>query len=1082
MMNTDGNGSDPEDMDTKEDVGSDTTMATNGSNSPKQADDVAMEEDTARPEGTIRFTLPNFSKMDKTILSDPIYVRNLPWRIMLMPRYSSHGHERVKSLGFFLQCNPETETLSWSCQASARLTLVSQKEGVEDFSRKISHLFFAKENDWGFSHFVAWSDVLDPSKGYISKDSITVEVYVSADAPHGVAWDSKKHTGYVGLKNQGATCYMNSLLQTLYFTCALRKAVYQMPTENDDLGKSVAFALQRVFYELQHSDKAVGTKKLTKSFGWETLDSFMQHDVQELCRVLLDNMESKMKGTCVEGTIPRLLEGKLFSYIKCTKVDYVSTRLEPFYDIQLNVKGKKNIHDSFKEYCASELLDGDNKYDAGEHGLQEAKKGVMFKKFPPVLHLQLMRFQYDPVADANVKINDRYEFYDKIDLDRYLQELEDTPAVYTLHAVLVHSGDNHGGHYVVYINPKGDGRWCKFDDDVVSLATKQEAIDNNFGGYEDDVTVKHCTNAYMLVYIRDSHINEILEEVTNNEIPDTLVSRLQEERRLEVQRRKERTEAHLYITVEVVTEDQFCGHHGSDLFDFEKVKTKHFKVLKSLKMQEVLQVLADGIGYPVDQIRPWPLQQRSNGTTRPAVFDMESDIDKPIGQLVDASSWVIFLETVDPENGTAPLPSYDKKGDVLLFFKYYDPAQRVLALVGHLYVPLVTKFSELMPYLCEKAGLPQGTPLFMFEEVKINYAEQIRDTSLTIEHGVEELMDGDIICYQRSDNELLETSELPTVIEYFRDLHHRVEVLFCNKNQPDDPGFTVVLSQRMNYTQVAKAVATHLEVDPMKLQFFKGQIYRDAPGNALRCTFEGTLRDLLIYYKPRGPKKLFYQILSIPINQLENKRQFKCIWLNDSKEEQELVLWPNKEATVGDLLEEAKSHVDCTSTGKLRLLEIISAKVFNTINNDVPLEHLVSQGQRIFRIEEIPSDEIDLKTDEILIPVAHFNKEVYQTFGTPFLVRVSDGESISNLRDRVKAKVDIIDKEFDKIKLAIVHMGRVNYLPDELDKVISIKDFQPQITTNSQQIGKPWLGLDHVNKAPKRTRYNYLERPIKIHN
>jgi len=39
-----------------------------------------------------------------------------------------------------------------------------------------------------------------------------------ADVPHGVSWDSKKHTGYVGLKNQGATCYMNSLLQTLYFT------------------------------------------------------------------------------------------------------------------------------------------------------------------------------------------------------------------------------------------------------------------------------------------------------------------------------------------------------------------------------------------------------------------------------------------------------------------------------------------------------------------------------------------------------------------------------------------------------------------------------------------------------------------------------------------------------------------------------------------------------------------------------------------------------------------------------------------------------------------------------------------------
>lgn len=59
-----------------------------------------------------------------------------------------------------------------------------------------------------------------------------------------------------------------------------------MPTESDDSNKSVALALQRVFYELQFLDKPVGTKKLTKSFGWETLDSFMQHDVQEFLRVV----------------------------------------------------------------------------------------------------------------------------------------------------------------------------------------------------------------------------------------------------------------------------------------------------------------------------------------------------------------------------------------------------------------------------------------------------------------------------------------------------------------------------------------------------------------------------------------------------------------------------------------------------------------------------------------------------------------------------------------------------------------------------------------------------------------------------
>jgi len=81
---------------------------------------------------------------------------------------------------------------------------------------------------------------------------------------------------------------MNSLLQTLFFTTKLRSAVYQMPTDFDD--QSVPLALQRVFYEIQSQDKPVGTKKLTKSFGWESLDSFMQHDVQEFCRVLLGKL------------------------------------------------------------------------------------------------------------------------------------------------------------------------------------------------------------------------------------------------------------------------------------------------------------------------------------------------------------------------------------------------------------------------------------------------------------------------------------------------------------------------------------------------------------------------------------------------------------------------------------------------------------------------------------------------------------------------------------------------------------------------------------------------------------------------
>ena len=63
------------------------------------------------------------------------------------------------------------------------------------------------------------------------------------------------------------------------------------------------------------------------------------------------------------------------------------------------------VLDSFDDYVTVEELDGENKYDVGVYGLQSER--VKFLSFPPVLHLQLMRFQYDPQADANVKLNDR---------------------------------------------------------------------------------------------------------------------------------------------------------------------------------------------------------------------------------------------------------------------------------------------------------------------------------------------------------------------------------------------------------------------------------------------------------------------------------------------------------------------------------------------------------------------------------------------------------------------------------------------------------------------------------------------------
>ena len=88
----------------------------------------------------------------------------------------------------------------------------------------------------------------------------------------------------------------------------------------------------------------------------------------------------------------------------------------------------------------------------------------------------------------------------------------------------------HGGHYFALIKPDSNTRWLKFDDDRVTPVTDREVLEENYGGEALNGLVapmqrnqvralKRFTNAYMLVYVRETAINEVLDAWKEEDTP-----------------------------------------------------------------------------------------------------------------------------------------------------------------------------------------------------------------------------------------------------------------------------------------------------------------------------------------------------------------------------------------------------------------------------------------------------------------------------------------------------------------------------------------------------------------------------------
>ncbi|KAJ3353139.1 hypothetical protein HDU83_007119 [Entophlyctis luteolus] len=989
----------------------------------------------------------------------------------------------------------------WHICVQFALAIVNYKDETCYRSATAQHRFNPYEADWGFNHLVKLNQLfipLDPSKSDRSlveddKTVVIIHMRVLKDIT-GFLWhnylsyDSKKSTGMVGLRNQGATCYMNSLLQSLYFIPYFRKATFSIPTEHDLPAKSIPLALQRVFYLLQHSDSPVGTTELTKSFGWDAMDSFMQHDVQEFNRVLQENLETKMVGTTVEGVIGNLFVGKYKSYVRCLDVDFESSRVEDFYDIQLNVKGKINVTDSFQDYISTEMLDGDNKYFAENFGLQRAEKGVTFVTLPPVLFLQLKRFEYDVEHDCMVKINDRYEYSETLNLDSFLEQKPITPQSYWLYGVLVHTGNITGGHYCAFLRPQRSGNWFKFDDDRVTPCLPNEVFEDNFGGdnsklYPSNVVVpkhsKRYTNAYMLIYMRDRDTDSIFISLDDADVQEHLRKRMESEQIEAEKKRKDREEQHHFVNIKVVLEEHAAKHRGFDLCNFESRASPITEVLSFKERKE--NSLADfRVGFP----GVFPV---SNTFGRNYLESLCTYLPTALEEIREKFSKAqgnelrLFVEISEPNDKSSPTQG-DKS--ITVFLKYYDPTTSLVRYVGSIYIPNKTsKISDILPALWKRASLPAKTKLLVFEEVR---PDMIDELSLRQTFAKAEISDGDIILYQRDMTGLeaqIEDATIGTAKQYFDQMHNRNTIVFKPKPGTETKSrreLELVLHKKMLYDDVIAKLAEKIGGNPLRIQVFTGSgLMSNMP---VRRHDKMVLRDMLnvgYYNQLVSSSVLYYEELEVDVSELETKRFLTVSFVerNGSELGPYSLLVP-KNATAGDVIKKLKTHVGdlpVHQRADLRLYEVIKHKIQKFYSNSDTVRDVSEMS--IFYVEDVSPEDNKLRKGDAHVHVFSYNGNPTRAHGIPFKFALRKGELFSATRERLSARIDMSDTDAVKAKWFIVPSGFANPIP-----VLECKLLLTDILAEKNFGPYDYIGVDRPGKSDRTVRDVNAGKGIKMTN
>ncbi|XP_072704738.1 ubiquitin carboxyl-terminal hydrolase 42-like [Ciconia boyciana] len=284
-------------------------------------------------------------------------------------------------------------------------------------------------------------------------------------------WQQRQRAG-AGLYNLGNTCFLNSVLQCLTYTPPL--ANYLLSREHSQSCRQQGFCMMCIMEAhvnkvLRASVRVIQPSAVITVLTREHFQLGMQEDAHEFLRYTVDAMQraclSRSSDLDISSQattiVHQIFGGFLRSRVTCLSCRAVSDSYEAFLDVPLHIKAASSVTAALQDFVKPEQLDGKNCFKCSKcDKMVAASKRFTVHRAPKVLTVCLKRFE----DFTGRKISKLVEYPEYLDLRPYTSQTAGEPLLYTLYAVLVHSGGScHAGHYFCYTKAS-NGLWYEMND------------------------------------------------------------------------------------------------------------------------------------------------------------------------------------------------------------------------------------------------------------------------------------------------------------------------------------------------------------------------------------------------------------------------------------------------------------------------------------------------------------------------------------------------------------------------------------------------------------------------------------------